>query len=156
MQHRQLEGMEAIQNVHDLPTEVQALLCRLAVASTDTESLCTPCTINETPHEVLMDVEANGIRCLLVRAQSRPPRMQDHLSPREQEIARLVAEGYPDKTIAAVLDISANTVNTYVRRMFAKLGVNTRAAMVARLLEANPSRESTVQTILPPVCKALR
>jgi DNA-binding CsgD family transcriptional regulator len=57
------------------------------------------------------------------------------LSPREQEIARMVAEGYPNKTIAAVLEISSWTVATHLRRVFAKLGVRTRAAMVARALE---------------------
>jgi DNA-binding CsgD family transcriptional regulator len=57
------------------------------------------------------------------------------LSPREQEIARMVARGYPNKTIARVLDISTWTVGTHLRRMFAKLSVGSRAAMVARLLE---------------------
>jgi len=59
------------------------------------------------------------------------------LSPREQEIVRLVAEGHPNKIIAAELDISAWTVGTHLRRIFAKLGVASRAAMVARMA---PSR----------------
>lgn len=53
------------------------------------------------------------------------------LSPREQEIVRLVAKGYPNKTIAGILDISPWTVSTHLRRVFAKLGVNSRAEMVA-------------------------
>lgn len=55
------------------------------------------------------------------------------LTPRESEIARLIAAGNPDKTIAAALGISKFTVSTYIRRIFAKLGVSTRAAMVHRL-----------------------
>jgi DNA-binding CsgD family transcriptional regulator len=47
----------------------------------------------------------------------------------------MVAKGYPNKTIAAVLDISPWTVCTHLRRIFAKFGVGSRAAMVARLLE---------------------
>jgi DNA-binding CsgD family transcriptional regulator len=47
----------------------------------------------------------------------------------------MVAEGYPTKTIAAVLDISSWTVTTYLRRIFAKLDVRSRAAMVAKALE---------------------
>ena len=47
----------------------------------------------------------------------------------------MVAKGYPNKTIAAVLDISPWTVCTHLRRTFAKFGVGSRAAMVARLLE---------------------
>jgi DNA-binding CsgD family transcriptional regulator len=57
------------------------------------------------------------------------------LSPREQEIVRMVAKGHPNKVIADVLSISAWTVCTHVRRIFAKLGVGSRAAMIARLLE---------------------
>ena len=49
-----------------------------------------------------------------------------------EQYARMVAEGYPNKTIAAVLEISSWTVSTHLRRMFAKLGVSSRAAMVAR------------------------
>jgi len=90
--------------------------------------------------EVLLDVEVGDVRCVLIRL---PPQTQDRaeqarLSPREQEIARMVADGYPNKTIAAVLDISSWTVGTHLRRIFAKLSVSSRAAMVARLLEDRP------------------
>ena len=56
------------------------------------------------------------------------------LSPREREIARMVAMGYTNKTIAAVLEISTWTVGTHIRRVFSKLGVHSRSAMVAQLL----------------------
>ncbi len=62
------------------------------------------------------------------------------LSPREQEIARMVMKGYPNKTIAAVLDISVWTVGTHLRRIFTKLGVVNRAAMVAQLVEVVKDR----------------
>jgi DNA-binding CsgD family transcriptional regulator len=85
--------------------------------------------------EILLDVEFDGIRCLIVRFHPGDSYESPSLSPREQEIARMVAKGYPNKTIAAVLDISSWTVCTHLRRIFAKLGVCSRAAMVARLLE---------------------
>ncbi len=53
------------------------------------------------------------------------------LSPRERQIVRLVAEGHVNKTIGAVLDISPWTVATHLRRIFAKLGVASRASMIA-------------------------
>src|SRR5580765_3818764 len=86
--------------------------------------------IDETTH-ALMDVECDGIRCVLTRAA--PPHDTPILSPREQEIARMIARGLPNKAIAAVLEISTWTVGTYLRRIFAKLHVTSRAAMVARL-----------------------
>ena len=60
----------------------------------------------------------------------------------------MVAEGYPNKTIAAVHDISSWTVRTHLRRVFAKLGVGSRAAMVARLLEDGLLKQSVRSTAL--------
>jgi DNA-binding CsgD family transcriptional regulator len=84
--------------------------------------------------DVLLDLEVDGVRCVLIAAPA-PPDAAHQLSPREQEIVRMVSHGYPTKTIAAVLEISTWTVSTHLRRIFAKLGVRTRAAMVARALE---------------------
>jgi DNA-binding CsgD family transcriptional regulator len=55
------------------------------------------------------------------------------LSPRELQIARLVANGATNHAIARALDISTWTVSTHLRRIFAKLNVCTRAEMVAQL-----------------------
>jgi two-component system nitrate/nitrite response regulator NarL len=84
--------------------------------------------------EVLVDTEVDGARYLLLR-MPKPSRCRIQLSPREQEIVRMVAKGHPNKVIADVLNISSWTVCTHLRRIFAKLGVGSRAAMVAQLLE---------------------
>ena len=57
------------------------------------------------------------------------------LSPRECEIARLVGRDLTNKEISAVLEISIWTVATHLRRIFAKLGVHSKAAMVAVISE---------------------
>jgi len=80
-----------------------------------------------------MDEEIDGTRYLLIRMPQVKSRIR--LSPREQEIVRMVAKGHPNKVIADVLNISSWTVCTHLRRIFAKLGVGSRAAMVAQLLE---------------------
>lgn len=85
--------------------------------------------------KVILDVEVDGVRCVLVRRPPEPGRIDAPLSPREREIARMVAKGYPNKVIARVLEISTWTVSTHLRRIFAKLAVSSRAAMVAHLLE---------------------
>ena len=82
--------------------------------------------------EVILETEFDGMHYALVCS---PAKSIHHLSPREQEIVRLVAEGLPNKCISAILEISSWTVATHLRRIFAKLGVGSRAAMVARLLE---------------------
>lgn len=90
----------------------------------------------ETGRGVLLDIEVDGVRCVLVRRRApAAPHEVPLLSPREREIARMVAQGLPNKTIAAVLEISTWTVGTHLRRMFAKLGVTSRAAMVAKVGE---------------------
>ena len=87
-----------------------------------------------TSEELLLDTELGGVRYLLLRMCGHE-QSRIHLSPRELEIVRMVAKGHPNKVIADVLNISSWTVCTHLRRIFAKLGVGSRAAMVAQLLE---------------------
>jgi DNA-binding NarL/FixJ family response regulator len=54
------------------------------------------------------------------------------LSPREREVLRLLAGGLLFKEIAASLNISVRTVDTYVRRIYEKLHVRSRAQAVAK------------------------
>ncbi len=86
--------------------------------------------------EVVLDIRVDGRSYVLLRGAGSDGRGAVGLSPREKEIVRLVARGLPSKTIAAVLDVSSWTVATHVRRIFAKLGVSSRAEMVARVMEA--------------------
>lgn len=55
------------------------------------------------------------------------------LSARERQIASLVADGLTDLNIAARLDISEETVGTHLRRVYRKLGIHSRAELVALL-----------------------
>lgn len=54
------------------------------------------------------------------------------LTAREREIVRLVCHGQVNKRIADRLRISEYTVKTYMKQIFMKLGVHSRAAMVFR------------------------
>ena len=56
------------------------------------------------------------------------------LTRREADIVRLVAADLCNKQIADRLQISEWTVGTHMRRIFAKLGVRSRAAMVFRAM----------------------
>ncbi len=56
----------------------------------------------------------------------------DRLSDREQEVLRLVADGLTKRQIAIRLELSQHTVDNYIRRIYAKLDVNSLGAAVAR------------------------
>lgn len=110
---------------------IRSLVGLIEIVSTGRPGEPSPSGVTE---EVLVDTEVDGSRYLLVR-MAAPGRNRVQLSPREQEIVRMVAKGHPNKVIADVLNISSWTVCTHLRRIFAKLGVGSRAAMVAQLLE---------------------
>jgi DNA-binding NarL/FixJ family response regulator len=57
---------------------------------------------------------------------------EEELSGREQEVLNLLARGYLYKEIAESLNISVATVNTYIRRIYEKLHVRSRAQAVAK------------------------
>ena len=85
--------------------------------------------------ELLCEINIDGVCYKLTRQQQPAASTRAGLSPREQEIIRLIAKGLPNKTIAAILEISPWTVATHLRRVFMKLGVSSRAEMVASVLE---------------------
>jgi len=52
-------------------------------------------------------------------------------TPRELEIARLLATGMTDKAVAAELFLSPRTVHAHVANIYTKVGVKTRSALSA-------------------------
>lgn len=63
---------------------------------------------------------------------SHPDYLLDlHLTKRELEVLRLVAEGHTDREVAETLVISPRTVNRHLSNIFVKLDVPGRAAAVA-------------------------
>jgi DNA-binding NarL/FixJ family response regulator len=68
---------------------------------------------------------------LSARSEERP---DAGLSPREQDVLRLVAEGLPNKLIAHRLSISEKTVKAHLTSIFQQIGVTdrTQAALWAQ------------------------
>jgi DNA-binding NarL/FixJ family response regulator len=112
---------------------LKALIRKLVAQSRKGSEACAEVS-NDRKGRIIIDAEVDGVRCLLTWLEKSPtPRIS--FSPREREIARMIAKGYPNKTIAAVLEISSWTVCTHLRRIFSKLGVSSRAAMIARMMD---------------------
>ncbi|GAA3786330.1 response regulator [Micromonospora maritima] len=67
-------------------------------------------------------------------------RAVDLLTPRERQIARLVARGLTNEEIGVALFLSIWTVKTHVSRVLAKLGARERAQIVIAMYEAGDLR----------------
>lgn len=57
------------------------------------------------------------------------------LSERETEVAKLIARGYSHKQIAAGMQVSVKTVETYKARLMRKLGLRSRVDLVQHAYE---------------------
>jgi DNA-binding CsgD family transcriptional regulator len=92
-----------------------------------------------------------GARCAVLRvdAQDKPAPIEG-LSKREREIARLLVAGYSGVNVAAISGLSENTVRTYVRRLYHKLGVANRADLVRKLMSPAESKSSAPSSVLSP------
>lgn len=80
-------------------------------------------------------MSAQIARCVVETFQ-RPvsPDLSDsNLTPREQEIIRLLAKGFLYKEIADQLSLSVETVRTHLHRIYDKLHVRTRTEAVMKL-----------------------
>lgn len=87
--------------------------------------------------EALATFESLGAPLWAGRARAELARIggrsaAEGLTETEQRIARLVAEGRSNKEVAAVLFVTPKTVETTLTRIYAKLGVRSRAALARR------------------------
>jgi DNA-binding CsgD family transcriptional regulator/GAF domain-containing protein len=64
------------------------------------------------------------------------------LTPREREVAALVVDGLADREIAQRLFLSRHTVSQYVKRIYRKLGVDSRVALTGLLLGRRESDQN--------------
>ena len=92
-----------------------------------------------------------GARCAAVRVEApQRPAAIEGLSKREREIARLLVAGYSGVNVAAISGLSENTVRTYVRRLYGKLGVNNRADLVRKLVSPEPAVSTAPPSQIAP------
>jgi two-component system nitrate/nitrite response regulator NarL len=98
----------------------------------------------ETDRDEICDAIMRAAAGELVVSRSLPAALLDHLrgqgapqqrfGPREREVMRLTAQGLSGPDIATRLGIGPTTVKTYLQRVYRKLDVTDRAAMVAEAM----------------------
>jgi predicted ATPase/DNA-binding CsgD family transcriptional regulator len=68
--------------------------------------------------------------------QARP----SALTPREQEVLTLVAQGHPDRKVARLLNISPATASKHVSNLLGKLGLHNRVELARWAMQQEPGR----------------
>ncbi|WP_341644596.1 response regulator transcription factor [Thauera sp. SDU_THAU2] len=107
---------------------------------------CGACDFIEKPFDdqAIVDAVAKAIeRCAAMLDDARRRDVARaalaHLSPREQEVAHLVARGLPNKLIAAELGISEKTVHIHRQHVMEKAGISSAAELARLFLRADPA-----------------
>jgi DNA-binding NarL/FixJ family response regulator len=151
-----LPGMSGIQCVQKLKDEMPSLQAMMLTVYENSERIFEALSagacgylLKSTPPEQLLeairDMRNGGspmsshiarkvVQAFHRNAQKRP--LIQQLSPREQQVLSLLAEGFPYKQIAAQLDLSIGTIRTYIRAIYEKLHVNSRTEAVVKYLHA--------------------
>ncbi|MGB3639774.1 MAG: response regulator transcription factor [Rivularia sp. (in: cyanobacteria)] len=116
----------------ELVAIVENLLARRAAKTTSSVEE------GETPDLAELASQMARIEALLTQKNAitlTSPPFNIDLTPREQSVLNLVAEGLMNKEIARRLDTSVRNVEKYVSRLFSKTGTNSRTELVRFALE---------------------
>jgi DNA-binding NarL/FixJ family response regulator len=115
----------------ELVAIVTNLLARRAAAKETSENAESPDIAALTSQMARIESLLSGRSSI---AQSPSP-IKIELTPREQSVLDLVAQGLMNKEIARRLETSVRNVEKYVSRLFSKTGTNSRTELVRFALE---------------------
>ena len=118
------------------------------------EAGATGYLLKQTPREELLSSlqevhrggspMSSGIARKVVQCfRKKPPKAPDNelsqLSKREEQVLELLAQGYLYKEISTELNTSRNTLDTYLRRIYEKLHLHSRAQATALYAQLKPN-----------------
>jgi DNA-binding NarL/FixJ family response regulator len=149
-----LPGMNGVECVRQLKQLIPTIQVMMLTVYEDTENIFNALAAGATGYmlkrtsrdellEAIKEVHRGGspmtthiARKVVLSFQRAAPAASptENLSPREQEVLDCLAKGFLYKEIAEKLEISYETVHTYIRRIYEKLQVRTRTEAVAKFL----------------------
>jgi LuxR family transcriptional regulator, maltose regulon positive regulatory protein len=141
----------------------QAAECALALAEADrlvlpfamtgSRTLLEALPRHETAHAALLADILDILRGSSVTPGEDPAPLARELSPGELKVLRYLPTNLSRPEIAYELSVSRNTISTHLRRIYAKLGVDDRAAAVRRARELRllpAGRSRSAGSLTPP------
>jgi DNA-binding NarL/FixJ family response regulator len=153
-----LNGIECVRSLKLLLPGIQFVIITVYEDSNRIfralEAGATGYLLKQTPREQLLDslreVHRGGspmssgiarkvVKCFRKSPASGGDNELSQLSKREEQVLDLLAQGYLCKEIASELGVSNNTVDTYRRRIYEKLHVNSRAQATALYNQLKPA-----------------
>jgi predicted ATPase/DNA-binding NarL/FixJ family response regulator/transcriptional regulator with XRE-family HTH domain len=106
----------------------------LAVARAEGRAL----TLDQAVAEALASTEPTGQPALVLETPL-PTAALESLTPRERDVARLLARGYADRQIAAALAIAVSTAGVHVHHILNKLNLRSRWQVAGWMAEHDAS-----------------
>ncbi len=132
-----IDGLEATRRLIALWPQARVLILSMH----DDEGLKSECLKSGSVGYVLKQapdgelVRAIAEACQQMQDNPKSPDLCPGLTQRECEVLRLLAQGYGNKEVSGLLDISVKTVETHRNHLFLKLQLNTRADLVSYALK---------------------
>jgi len=137
-----IDGVEAIRRIRQVDRNLPVLVFTTYDTDADVVRAIDAGAIgyllkDSTPQEIFaavcgaaagQSVLSPPVASRLLQQMQRP---EEALTPREAELLTLLAKGMTNKELGKALFISEATVKTHLAHIYAKLGVDTRAAAVS-------------------------
>ena len=137
-----IDGVEAIRRIRQVDRNLPVLVFTTYDTDADVVRAIDAGAIgyllkDSTPQEIFAAVRGAAagqsvlsppVASRLLQQMQRP---EEALTPREAELLTLLAKGMTNKELGKALFISEATVQTHLAHIYAKLGVDTRAAAVS-------------------------
>jgi DNA-binding CsgD family transcriptional regulator len=124
------EVVGGLKNAENLPCRNNCV--RDIIDSGINRSVHSTVKINGQRHRLSCVPVDKTVVCMLNPANDETPQSWQQLTPRECEVLELLAEGETNTAIATTLGLSESTIRTHVEKMFTRLSVNNRAALVSQ------------------------
>jgi DNA-binding NarL/FixJ family response regulator len=126
-----LPGLELLQRWQQQGRMTPVAILSASDSSLDAQAALAAGALGFIPKSADGDALRQAVTRVLLGETLPVPRDKGPLTPRQQEILLLLADGLPNKAISRQLGLSEDTVKTHLKALFQELDVHTRTACVS-------------------------